>query len=213
MATVSTSDRGSTANLEVRLVEIYFAAAKLIRSKGFQATSLQDIAREVGLTKAGLYHYIRSKEQLLYEIMNYAMDRVDRDVIAPVREIQDPELRLALIASSYARLVIGNQEITIVLNDIGGLTGAKKQHINRRQDAFYVFVRDTLKELAEQRKLSGIDVSVLAMSFFGVIRWLAHWYHPNGKLAREQVIEEITDLTARRMVGLASTDRHALGSP
>jgi AcrR family transcriptional regulator len=197
----STVERSATSN-EVRLVEIYFAAAKLIRSKGFQATSLQDIAREVGLTKAGLYHYIRSKEQLLFDIMNYAMDRVDRDVIAPARAIQDPVRRLQFIAETYARLVIGNQEITIVLNDIGGLTGAKKQHVNGRQDAFYVFVRDTLKELSAQRKLDGMDASVLAMSFFGVIRWLAHWYQPNGKLSRDHVIGQITDLTARRMVGL-----------
>jgi len=187
----------------MRRVEIYFAAAKIIREKGFQATSLQDIAREVGLTKAGLYHYIPSKERLLYEIMNYAMDRVDRDVIAPAREIKDPAERLIAIAESYARLVVGNQEITIVLNDIGGLTGAKKRHVNERQDAFYQFVRDTIHELEDNHKISGTDISVLAMSFFGVIRWLAHWYRPNGKLSRERVIQEIRDLTAYKMMGLA----------
>ncbi|MBZ5610635.1 MAG: TetR/AcrR family transcriptional regulator [Acidobacteriia bacterium] len=201
MATSSSGVRANTPN-EVRLVEIYFAAAKLIQEKGFQATSLQDIAREVGLTKAGLYHYIPSKERLLYEIMNYAMDRVDRDVIAPAREIEDAERRLAVIAENYARLVVGNQEITIVLNDIGGLTGAKKRHVNQRQDAFYQFVRDTIQDLEEQHKTSGMDVSVLAMSFFGVIRWLAHWYRSNGKLSRERVIEEIRELTACRMMGL-----------
>jgi AcrR family transcriptional regulator len=168
---------------------------------------LQDIAREVGLTKAGLYHYIQSKEQLLFDIMNYAMDRVDRDVIAPARSIVDPEQRLLFIAENYARLVIGNQEITIVLNDIGGLTGTKKQHVNQRQDDFYEFVRGTLKELEAHHKANGIDTSVLAMSFFGVIRWLAHWYHPNGKLSRDQVIDQIKNLTAVRMVNLAAAAR------
>src|SRR5881397_3356478 len=54
-----------------RLMEV---AARLICEKGYEGTSIQDIAAAGGLTKAGLYHHIRSKEHLLLEIMNYGMD-------------------------------------------------------------------------------------------------------------------------------------------
>jgi len=71
---------------EDRADHIYRVAAEVMCRKGYEATSMNDIADAVGLTKAGIYHYIRGKEQLLFEIMNFAMDMVDEDVMAPARE-------------------------------------------------------------------------------------------------------------------------------
>ena len=60
-----------------RLGEIYRAAALLICEKGYDATSMNDIAEAVGLTKAGIYHHIEGKKDLLFSIMNFGMDELD----------------------------------------------------------------------------------------------------------------------------------------
>ena len=65
-----------------------------------------DIADAVGLTKAGIYHYIRGKENLLFAIMSYAMDMVDQDVMAPARKVTDAEERLRTIVERHARRII-----------------------------------------------------------------------------------------------------------
>src|SRR6202040_2688330 len=67
---------------EERAGHIYRVAAEIMCQKGFEATSMNDIADVVGLTKAGIYHYIRGKEDLLFQIMGFGMDMVYEDVIA-----------------------------------------------------------------------------------------------------------------------------------
>jgi AcrR family transcriptional regulator len=68
---------------EDRADHIYRVAAEVMCQKGYEATSMNDIADAVGLTKAGIYHYIRGKEDLLFQIMGFGMDMVDQDVIGP----------------------------------------------------------------------------------------------------------------------------------
>ena len=90
---------------EDRTDHIYRVAAEIMCRKGYEATSMNDIAEAVGLTKAGLYHYIRGKEDLLFEIMSFGMDMVDEDVIAPAREIADAQLRLETIVGRHSRRI------------------------------------------------------------------------------------------------------------
>lgn len=187
-----------------RVVQIYLTAAEIIDSKGYDATSLHDIADAVGLTKAGLYHYLRSKEQLLFEIMNYAMDRVDSAVIDRSKAIEDPEHRIREIVSAYAYLIIDKgQHLTIINNETNGLTPAHQRKIKQRRRYFYDFVRDAVQRLKDDGKLAGVDTSVTALALFGVMMWLARWYKRDGRLTRQQVVDEITELTVSRMLGLS----------
>ena len=74
--------------------EILETAARVICEKGYEGASIQDIAEACGLTKAGLYHHIRSKEHLLLEIQNYGMDVFEEQVLNQVLPIPDPLERL-----------------------------------------------------------------------------------------------------------------------
>lgn len=186
-----------------RLDDIYRIAAEIIQRQGFDATTLNDVAKAVGLTKAGLYHYISTKEQLLFGVMNYAMDRVQKDVIEPSKGIADPVERMRQIIERYAHLIIDDgQAITLVINEAPGLTVAHQRKITARRRAFYEFVRDTISQIKEQDRAPVLDVTVTALSLFGVMMWLAHWYRPDGRLTREQIVAEISELTAARMLGL-----------
>ena len=84
---------------------IYRTAARMISEKGFAATSMNEIADAVELTKPGLYYYVKGKKELLYSIMGFALDRLDAEVVAPAGRISDPEVRLRLIMRSHARLL------------------------------------------------------------------------------------------------------------
>src|SRR5260370_41102008 len=91
---------------EERASHIYRVAAEIMCQKGYEATSMNDIADAVGLTKAGIYHYIRGKEQLLFQIMSYGMDMVDEDVIAPARQVGDAEERLRTIVERHVPSIL-----------------------------------------------------------------------------------------------------------
>lgn len=120
---------------QMRLDQIYQAAAHVIHEYGYDASSLGDIAKAVGLTKAGLYHYVSSKEALLFEIMNWGMDLVESDVLAPARAVKDPSERLRTLVKAYAALVMEerHQAITIIINETNGMNLSRRKAIRARQ--------------------------------------------------------------------------------
>src|SRR5438552_8898301 len=74
--------------------EILRTAARLFQQQGYDATSMNDISAALKLSKGGLYHHFRSKNEILFHIMNHAMDLTEERVLAPVRKLSDPEQRL-----------------------------------------------------------------------------------------------------------------------
>src|SRR5262245_49137232 len=85
------SPRKRSLRLNARRVEICVTAAHVFVERGFDATSVNDIAAALGVTKAGLYHYFSSKESLLFEIVSLGMDSIDTEVVEAVKGIRDPE--------------------------------------------------------------------------------------------------------------------------
>src|SRR5712672_3618888 len=95
---------GAQQRLHARRARMCRTAAQLFRDRGYDATSVSDVARALGMTKAGLYHHFESKEALLFEIMMYGLDRVRDEVIVPARAIRDPEQRLREMVVRHARI-------------------------------------------------------------------------------------------------------------
>src|SRR6266699_2704343 len=139
---------------EGRAAEVYRTAAEIILQKGYDATSVSDIAQALGITKAGLYHYIHGKTQLLFDIMQYGLNELDREVAQPARKIADAETRLRFMISMHARIVTrGHGAVTILVDEARALTPAQNRHIARRKRAYLDFLRATLEELKKQGKL------------------------------------------------------------
>jgi TetR/AcrR family transcriptional regulator, cholesterol catabolism regulator len=190
----------STSTELGRLGDIYRVAAQIICEKGFDATSMNDIAEAVGITKAGIYHYIPGKKDLLFRIMNFGLDELDEEVISPARAITDAEQRLRAIINSHVQLITirstrqGNNPITIVVDEVAGLAPAHRRKIDERKRAYVDLIRETLKQLKDEGKLNDVDVTAAAFSLLGMILWLSRWYNPEGRLTPEQVAEEITNI-------------------
>src|SRR6185436_9846891 len=94
-------------------------AARVICAKGYERASIQEIADACELTKAGLYHHIESKENLLAEIMSYGMDLFEEQVLSQVSSIVDPVERLRACMDRNIKLVTRgwSREITIILHE------------------------------------------------------------------------------------------------
>lgn len=184
-----------------RLNQIYVAAAQLFCDQGFDATSMNDIADAVGLTKAGVYHFINGgKKDLLFAVMNYGMDRLETHVIAPAQSLTDAELRLRSIINNHAQLITGgsgpdgHDPVTIVVDEVAGLTPTQIRKINQRKRAYVDLIRVTLQTLRDEGKLKDVDVTVAAFSLLGMMLWLSRWFRPDGRLTREQVADEISKI-------------------
>ncbi|HWN98454.1 MAG TPA: TetR/AcrR family transcriptional regulator [Blastocatellia bacterium] len=183
-----------------RLGEIYRAAAQIICDKGYDATSMNDIAEAVGLTKAGLYHHISGKSNLLFGIMNFGLDSLEEQVIVPARAISDPEQRLRIIITNHVQLITsrstpeGNNPVTIVVDEVGGLSPEHRRKIDQRKRVYVDLIRETLGQLAKEGKLRDLDLTAATFSLLGMILWLSRWYNPQGRLTPQQASEEVTKI-------------------
>jgi len=183
------------ASSDGRAAEVYRTAARIILQKGYDATSVSDIAEALGITKAGLYHYIKGKTELLYEIMKYGLEELEREVLVPARVIGDPEERLRFVITTHARIVTrGDGVVTILVDEARALTPAQNRHVVRMKRKYIDCLRDTLQEMKQQRKLRDLNVTVAAFSITGAINWLSRWYRPGGTLSAEEIAWQIADI-------------------
>jgi TetR/AcrR family transcriptional regulator, cholesterol catabolism regulator len=200
--------RNAVSNEASRAPEVFRTAAAMILEKGYDATSVSDIARALGITKAGLYHYIHGKTQLLYEIMQYGLDELERQVGVPAKAIADPEERLRFMISMHARIVTrGQGAVTILVDEARALTAAQNRTITKRKRAYLDFLRATLVELKKQGKLRDVNLTVAAFGILGTINWLSRWYRPDGALNEIELADQIVDIALN---GLTKPSRKGL---
>ena len=195
-----------------RRAEIYRSAARIFHRKGYHATSINDIAAAVGLTKAGLYYYIKGKQDLLFAIMGFAMDQLDEQVIEPARRVQDPQARLETIVARHARLITQDSSaLTILVNELEGLLPDDRADIIGRQRDYVDFIADTLAALRDQGKVVGLDPTVGAFSLVGMILWISRWYRTDGRLDGDEVVAAVTRMAISAV--LSRGDYTSAGNP
>jgi TetR/AcrR family transcriptional regulator, cholesterol catabolism regulator len=206
MATV----RAFASPLLSRRAEICRTAAQIFRERGYDATSVSDIARALGITKAGLYHYFESKEALLFEITAYGLDRVRDDVIVPVRSIRDPEERLRQLVIRHANIAThGRGAVAQLVDEVRALPPGSRKQLEERMRAYYDLVRDTLRELRAAGRLRNVDPTVAAFGLIGTILWLPRWFRQNGRLSQDAVAREIADIALGGLIRPTLSRRRA----
>src|SRR5436853_6175980 len=86
--------------------EILRTAARLFQQQGYDATSMNDVASALKLSKGGLYHHFQSKDEILFHIMSHAMDITEEKVVNAGRGISDPEERLRMLIRRHLTVVL-----------------------------------------------------------------------------------------------------------
>jgi AcrR family transcriptional regulator len=186
---------------EDRTDHIYRVAAEVMCQKGYQATSMNDIAEAVGLTKAGVYHYIRGKEDLLFQIMSFGMDMVDVDVVAPARQVADAEARLRTIVERHCRRIMEQGgAVTILLEEMSALSAAHQRIIRNRKRAYFELVRGTVDELSAEGKLRDLNSTVASFGLFGMILWTSRWYRRGGDLAPQRAVLDLVEMAVNGLL-------------
>jgi AcrR family transcriptional regulator len=172
------------------------AAARLICEKGYDAASIQDIADATGLTKAGLYHHIRSKESLLLEIQHYGMDVFEEKVLSQVVSIADPLERLKVCMEKNVLLVTHgwSKEVTIILHEHATLTGEARSQINARKKRYVRFLETSFAEAVRAGSIRPVNPTVAAFAFLGMVLWIYKWFRADGPIPAEQLAREMQDL-------------------
>lgn len=194
-----------------RIGAIYRTAARMIYEKGFDATSMNEIAEAVELTKPGLYYHVKGKKELLFAIMNFAMDLLDSEVIGPAQAIADTEERLRMIIRQHARLLAREAgALAILIDEVGGLADEQRAAITKRKRAYFDFLRQTLDELKRDGRLRAVDPTTAAFSLLGMLMWISRWFSSGGRMSGEKVVEDIVTMASAAVLTSNSLEQHEL---
>jgi AcrR family transcriptional regulator len=175
-----------------RLQEVLDVAAKIFAAKGYRGTSLNDIGEALGMNKASLYYYVRSKEDLLYRLILRAGRRL-RDVS------QDPGVeRLAAPAAlerlvrEHCRVVIEHRhELGVLVNQRRYLELDEEGEVTFRERAYVDRLKAVIARGIAEGAFRPIDASIAAQFVLDTVNGLLRWYRPGGRASREQVVDEV----------------------
>ncbi len=177
--------------------EILRTAARLFQQRGYDATSMNDVAAALKLSKGGLYHHFQSKDEILFEIMNHAMEMTQERVIAPVRSIADPLERLRALIRLHIEVVLSprDREITVMLHENHPLPPALRKRINHRKKEYVHFVESLIADVQRSRAAkTAVSPRAAAFALLGMINWIYQWYKPEGELQANNLIPQFTEL-------------------
>jgi len=181
--------------------EILRAAARLFQQQGYDATSMNDVAAALKLSKGGLYHHFQSKDEILFHIMSHAMDITEERVINVARRVEDPEERLRTLIRLHIGVVLSEEdrEITVMLHENHPLPPALRRKINARKKDYVHFVEnviaDAQREVQRQRNTqSPVTPRAAAFALVGMINWIYQWYKPGGLLTGEAILRQFTEI-------------------
>jgi AcrR family transcriptional regulator len=184
--------------------EILRTAARLFQQQGYDATSMNDVAAALKLSKGGLYHHFQSKDEILFHIMSHAMDITEDRVINVVRRIEGVEERLRTLIRLHIEVVLSEEdrEITVMLHENHPLPTALRRKINGRKKDYVHFVENLVAEVQRQRNsASQVAPRAAAFALLGMINWIYQWYQPDGSLTGDALVRQYTDIFFRGAVG------------
>jgi TetR/AcrR family transcriptional regulator, cholesterol catabolism regulator len=183
--------------------EILRTAARLFQQQGYDATSMNDVAAALKLSKGGLYHHFQSKDEILYDIMSHAMDITEQRVINVARRVEGAEERLRTLIRLHIEVVLSaeDREITVMLHENHPLPLALRRKINGRKKDYVHFVENVVADAQRQRSsTSPVTPRAAAFALLGMINWIYQWYKPEGLLTGDAIVRQYTDIFFRGAV-------------
>jgi len=183
--------------------EIVDAAANVFRDKGFAATSLEDIAKGVGIWKGSLYHYIDSKEDLLFAVVREPAEQILSDVRQLAQLDLPPTEKIRQAMRSHVRVLEGNfLYASVYLQEIAGRHRSEEWSAMDREyvNAMEQIISDGVRrgEFAPR-----LDPRIATLAIIGALNWLTHWYHPDGLRTGTEIADQFCDLFLAGMLSRA----------
>jgi AcrR family transcriptional regulator len=183
-------------------------AARIFAEKNYHSTTMRDISRATNVSLAGLYHYCKSKEELLFLIQDNCFGRVLERLEERLQETNDPLSKLRVFIENHLSFFAANMaEMKVLSHEAESLAGDLHTHVSTKKDKYTKLARRILKEIQQQQESAAqIDLTVATYALFGMMNWIYNWYDPRGKLKVSELVDNVIRLFLRGFVAGLATD-------
>jgi len=175
---------------EDRLEEIYTKALELFVANGYDQTALSHIAKALGLTKAGLYHYFSSKEDLLFFVHERHMKRVYTPILEAAEKISDPEDRIVYFIKNYTlKAMTRDASARVLVHETHNLKTENRKKIDAVWRKGLDLIRHSLSEMENQGKVGNINKTFAAFALIGMCSWTFYWFDYEQQASGEELAD------------------------
>jgi AcrR family transcriptional regulator len=193
-------------------LEILRSAAVAFRRRGYYGASVDEIARELRMTKGNLYYYFKDKEELLYFCHDYSLGLL-LELLKKVEKSKDtPREKLRTLITSFVHMIIDELRGTALTLDLQALSPPLLRKIIAKRDKFDRGMRRVLKDGMTRGEFRAGDPKLLTFAILGSVNWIPRWFNPagsarSGEIARAFADYFIAGLSARNHAGRGKARR------
>lgn len=200
--------RTNPGESQTKQEEIFSAAVRIFKQKGYHATSMQDLADAVGLQKASLYHYISSKEDLLLAVCERATGAFTEHLTRLAAAPAAPTAKLAQAIESYLVALCEQLELfTVYLREQPFFSGREKTRLRAQGEQHAQVIEEILEEGVRAGEFRALDVKMTAHAIVGMCNWLYQWYSPEGDLTPPEIAAIFSELVINGLIAPAPRRR------
>lgn len=183
-------------------------AARIFAEKNYHSTTMRDISRATNVSLAGLYHYCKSKEELLFLIQDNCFGRVLERLEERLQEVNDPISQLRIFIENHLSFFAANMaEMKVLSHEAESLAGDLHTHVSTKKEKYTRLARTILQEIQQrQENQSQVDLTVATYALFGMMNWIYNWYDPQGKLKVSELVDNVTRLFLQGFVAGSSME-------
>ncbi len=164
-------------------------AVHLFNRSGFHATSVEEIARELGLSKALLYHYFVDKTELLYECYLYALDCTHAALTEAAKVGRTGREKFETYVRLQFETLAASDGAAWVLSDLSALAPQQRRHVRKQSRVMDKMLQSFLAEGVTDGSIAGAEPKITEFFVIGALNWLPRWYKPDGTLTGGELAE------------------------
>ncbi len=185
---------------------------RLFREHGYDGTSMQDLGEALGMHRGSLYHYIDSKEDLLFGIVESAMARFHEEV-RPILEGDGPASeRLERAVAAHLRIAADEpDDLTLLQVEVKALAPDRRVRIVAERDAYEHAWRAFIREGMRDGAFACEDERTAGFMILASCNWFSQWYRPEGPLGVDDFAARFSALFLDALRATPSTRRTAGG--
>lgn len=184
------------AELTERFEGLLAVAARLIARDGFERASIRAIAREASLSQAGLYHYVESKEELLFLIQKHTFTALRNSLAARLDPDASPIERLRLMIRSHLEFFVAHMdELRVCAFDYNRLSGDQFEQILPIREDYFRIAHSIVRDVLDECDNTHLDSKRATLYLFGSLNWIHMWFDTERQTNIELITEEVTRMT------------------
>jgi len=178
-------------------LEILRGAAEAFRQRGVSATTMEEIARRLHMTKGNLYYYFRSKEEILYFCQDYSLDLLLARLDEVRRSGVPADEQLRQLIREHVGVILDELKASAMHTDFQMLSRRRLARVIRKRDQYERGVREIIREGMERGIFRKGDPKLFGFAILGAINWTVRWFSPQGPLSAREIGDAFADYLVR----------------